>query len=161
MILLSALRGTLHRRYGRPCHLIGAGSWTAEIYASHSDVARVTCLHRYTAFLFDPAWWAALVALRRSGGQPVYVCEYDPRKLARIKRLLDLGGIDPACCLFITREGLAEPLRRAGKAVDAQQDSDTPPPQTSKPPPAHRVDAPQHSESRSWPPSSKFRRRSR
>ena len=42
MILLSALLGALHRRYGRPCHLIGAGAWTAELYASHSDVARVT-----------------------------------------------------------------------------------------------------------------------
>jgi ADP-heptose:LPS heptosyltransferase len=134
MILLSALLGALHRRYGRPCHLIGAGSWTAEIYASHSDVARVTCLHRYTAFLFDPAWWAALAALRRSRGQPVYVCEYDPRKLARIERLLDLGGIDPACCLFITREGLAEPLQRAGRA------GSQPLPHASKSPPTHWVD---------------------
>jgi ADP-heptose:LPS heptosyltransferase len=112
MILLSALLGILHRRYGRPCHLIGAGSWPAEIYASHSDVERVTCLHRYTAFVFDRAWWAALAALRSSRGQPIYVCEYDPRKLARIQRLLDFSGTVPACCLFITHEGLAEPLRR-------------------------------------------------
>jgi ADP-heptose:LPS heptosyltransferase len=130
MILLSALLGILHRRYGRPCHLIGAGSWTAEIYAAHSDVARVTCLHRYTAFLFDRAWWAALAALRRSRGQPVYVCEYDPRKLARIQRLLSFSGTDPACCLFITREGLAEPLQRRRR------------PHTSKNSPSHRDDTP-------------------
>ena len=142
MILLSVLLGILHRRYGRPCHLIGAGSWTAEIYAAHSDVARVTCLHRYTAFLFDRAWWAARAVLRRSRGQPVYVCEYDPRKLARIQRLLDVSGIDPACCLFITREGLAEPLQRAGsKASSAQTSSGPSPlPPASKVSPSHWVD---------------------
>jgi ADP-heptose:LPS heptosyltransferase len=134
MILLSTLLGILHRRYRRPCHLIGAGSWTAEIYAAHSDVARVTCLHRYTAFLFDRAWWAALAALRRSRGQPVYVCEYDPRKLARIQRLLNFSGTNPACCLFITREGLAQPLRRAPK------------PQTSKNPPSHWIHTPSGSD---------------
>src|ERR1700730_12556964 len=84
MILLSALLDILHRRYGSPCHVIGAGFWPAEIYAAHSDVARVTCLHRYTAFLFHGAWWRALRALRASRADPVYVCEYDPRKLASI-----------------------------------------------------------------------------
>jgi heptosyltransferase-2/heptosyltransferase-3 len=112
MILVSALLGILHRRYGRPCHLIGAGPWPAEIYAAHADVAQVTCLHRYTAFLFDTAWWRALAALRASRGAPVYVCEYDPRKLARVRRLLKFGGVDPARCLFITREEQADsPVR--------------------------------------------------
>src|SRR5215469_12338114 len=112
MILVSALLGILHRRYGRPCHLIGAGPWPAEIYAAHADMARVTCLHRYTAFVFDTAWWRALAALRASRGAPVYVCEYDPRKLARVRRLLKFGGVDPARCLFITREEKADsPVR--------------------------------------------------
>ena len=35
MILLSALLDILHRRYGAPCHVIGAGSWPAQIYAGH------------------------------------------------------------------------------------------------------------------------------
>ena len=105
MILLSALLDILHRRYGRPCHLIGAGSWPQEIYASHPDVARVSCLHRYTAYLFDRAWWRTLAALRASRADPVYVCEYDPRKLARIQRLLNFSGIDPERCVFITRDG--------------------------------------------------------
>lgn len=159
MILLSALLGILHRRYGRPCYLIGAGSWPGEIYAAHDDVARVTCLRRYTVFLFDRAWWAALAALRRGRGQPVYVCEYDPRKLARIQRLLNFSGTDPSCCLFITREGLAEPLQRVGRKatstaasparrVDAQthwddtsSGLDNPPPPASLDGPSHRVDA--------------------
>jgi len=105
MILVSALLELLHRRYGGRCHLIGAGAWPAELYASHSDVARVTCLHRYTAFLFDAGWWRALAALRASRRDPVYVCEYDPRKVRRIERLLRASGTDPRRCLFITRTG--------------------------------------------------------
>lgn len=104
MILLSVLLDVLHRRYGGPCHVIGAGPWAAEIYASHRNVAYVSCLHRYTAFLFDRAWWRALRALRANRGDPVYVCEYDRRKLARVRRLLALSGTDPARCIFITHE---------------------------------------------------------
>ncbi|HEY0767407.1 MAG TPA: glycosyltransferase family 9 protein, partial [Steroidobacteraceae bacterium] len=78
--------------------------WPAQIYASHRDVARVSCLHRYTAWVFDLAWWRTLRALRVSRADPVYVCESDPRKLARIRRLLRFSGIDPARCVFIDRE---------------------------------------------------------
>src|ERR1700739_4386351 len=102
MILLSTLLEILHRRYGGRCHVIGAGSWPGELYAEHEDVAHVSCLHRYTAFLFDPAWWRVLWALRRSRSDPFYVCEYDPRKLARIERLLRLSGTAAERCLFIT-----------------------------------------------------------
>jgi ADP-heptose:LPS heptosyltransferase len=102
MILLSALLDILHRRYGGRCHVIGAGRWTAEIFATHSAVARVSCLHRYTAFLFDVEWWRTRRALRAARGQPVYVCEYYPRKLARVRRLLRFSGVDPARCLFLT-----------------------------------------------------------
>jgi ADP-heptose:LPS heptosyltransferase len=102
MILLSALLDILHRRYGGRCHVIGAGAWTAAIYAAHPAVARVTCLRRYTAFLFDAGWWRALRALRATRSDPVYVCEYDRRKLARIRRLLRISGTDPARCLFLT-----------------------------------------------------------
>src|SRR5215470_581089 len=111
MILLSTLLEILHRRFGGRCHVIGAGPWPAELYASHADVARVTCLHRYTAFLFDGAWWRALAALRAARRAPVYVCEYDPRKLARIERLLRASGTDPARCLFITRTGCLQEAR--------------------------------------------------
>jgi len=109
MILLSALLEILHGRYRSGCHVIGAGAWPAQIYAAHHDVARVTTLHRYTVFLFDGAWWRALRALRRSRNDPVYVCEYDPRKLARIRRLLKLSGINAARCLFITDTACLEP----------------------------------------------------
>ncbi|HXN79715.1 MAG TPA: glycosyltransferase family 9 protein [Steroidobacteraceae bacterium] len=123
LILLSALLEVLHRRFGSPCHVIGAGSWPAQIYASHSDVARVSCLHRYTAWGFDPAWWRTLRALRASRADPVYVCETDPRKLARIRRLLSFSGTEPARCVFLAQTGL-----------------DTALPHTSKIAPTHWVD---------------------
>jgi hypothetical protein len=113
MILLSTLLEILHRRFGGRCHVIGAGPWPGELYASHADVARVTSLHRYTAFLFDGAWWRALAALRATRRDPVYVCEYDPRKLSRIDRLLRASGTDPARCLFITRAGRQSLARTA------------------------------------------------
>jgi ADP-heptose:LPS heptosyltransferase len=102
LILLSTLLDILHRRYGRPCRLVGAGVWTAEIFRTHRDVERVDCLRRYTPFLFDPAWWRALWSLRRNRSAPVYVCEYDPKKLKRIRRLLALSGTPASRCLFIT-----------------------------------------------------------
>jgi hypothetical protein len=102
LILLSTLLDILHRRYGKPCRLVGAGVWTTEIYRTHRDVAQISCLRRYTPFIFDMAWWHALWALRRNRTGPVYVCEYDRRKLEKIRRLLAFSGIAPARCLFIT-----------------------------------------------------------
>jgi ADP-heptose:LPS heptosyltransferase len=104
MILLSTLLDILHRRYRSPCGLIGAGAWNAQIYGAHRDVAQIWCLRRYTPFFFDITWWRVFRALRRQGSDPVYVCETDRRKLARIRRLLTLSGTDPARCLFITDE---------------------------------------------------------
>src|SRR5260370_1366156 len=101
LILLSALLEILHRRFGLPCHVIGAGTWPGEIYAVHGDVARVSCLHRYTAWALDPAWWRTLRALRASRAGPVYVCETDARKLARIRRLLRFSGIEAGLCVFL------------------------------------------------------------
>jgi ADP-heptose:LPS heptosyltransferase len=137
LILLSALLNVLHRRFGAPCHVIGAGGWLADIYATHADVGRLSCLHRYTPFLFDAEWWRTLLALRRNRAAPVYVCEYDPRKLARIRRLLRLSGISAANCLFITHEmSLAAPRRR-GDAPSLRIDA---PPQAPPAAPAHWVD---------------------
>jgi ADP-heptose:LPS heptosyltransferase len=104
LILLSTLLDILHRRYGKPCRLVGAGVWTTEIYRTHPDVAAVSCLRRYTPFVFDIAWWRALWALHRNRSGPVYVCEYDPRKLKKIRRLLAFSGIAPQRCLFITEQ---------------------------------------------------------
>jgi ADP-heptose:LPS heptosyltransferase len=138
LILLSALLDILQRRYGERCHLIGAGAWVAQLYASHRAVARVSCLHRYTAFLFDAAWWRTWGALRASRNSPVYVCEYYPRKVARAQRLLTLSGIGASRCLFITREmSFAPAPAHRGNAPAEPADA---PPRTPVQAPAHWVD---------------------
>jgi heptosyltransferase-2/heptosyltransferase-3 len=117
MILLTALLDILHRRYGHPCQVIGTGSWMAELYAAHPDVARSIGLRRYTPGAFDGGWWRALRALRKSGNGPVYVCEYVPRRLARVERLLSLGGIDRTRCLFITCEASVNQTHQVDRMV--------------------------------------------
>ncbi|MFZ1870035.1 MAG: glycosyltransferase family 9 protein [Steroidobacteraceae bacterium] len=101
MIMLSALLDILHRRFGRPCRVIGAGAWAAEIYRSHPDVAEVICLGRHTAFFFDREWWRARRALRADSAAPVYVCEDSPRKLRRITRLLRWSGTPAGRCVVM------------------------------------------------------------
>jgi len=101
MIMLSALLEILHRRFARPCRVIGAGAWTSEIYRSHPDVTEVICLGRHTAFFLDSEWWRALRALRADRAAPVYVCETFPGKLRRIRRLLRLSGTPASRCLFM------------------------------------------------------------
>ena len=145
LILLSALLEILHRRFGSPCHVIGAGAWLGEIYAAHADVARVSCLHRYTAWAFDPTWWRTRRALRASRAGPVYVCETDLRKLARIRRLLRFSGIEAARCVFLAQTGPDTALPHTSRIapthrVDAQTDLDTALPHTSKIAPTHWVD---------------------
>ncbi len=145
LILLSALLEILHRRFGSPCHVIGAGAWLGEIYAAHADVARVSCLHRYTAWAFDPTWWRTRRALRASRAGPVYVCETDLRKLARIRRLLRFSGIEAARCVFLAQTDLDTAQPPTSKVapthrVDAQTDLDTALPHTSKIAPTHWVD---------------------
>ena len=116
MIMLSALLEILHRRFGQPCRIIGAGAWSAEIYRSHHDVAEVICLGRHTAFFLDLGWWRALRALRAHRAAPVYVCEDFPRKLPRIQRLLRLSGTLASHCVFMT-DMLAAAARR-GRAPE-------------------------------------------
>ncbi|MBS0378140.1 MAG: glycosyltransferase family 9 protein [Proteobacteria bacterium] len=102
MVMLTALLGELHARYGRPCLVVGAGPWNEPLLTGHPDVAQVFDLPRHSPFLFSGAAWRALCALRRSAPGPVYVCEYQPRQVPRIRRLLKWGGIDPRRCLYIT-----------------------------------------------------------
>ena len=116
MILLSALLGLLHRRYGARCLVVGAGVWTTDIYKVHPDVEQVWCLRRYTPFLFDLGWWRTFRALRRHRSDPVYICETDTRKLKRIRLLLALSGTSRDRCVFMTDELLA--AERQGKPLE-------------------------------------------
>lgn len=103
MILLAPLLGHLHRRYGEPCTLLGPGPWSGDLYAGHPDVGRVLQVHaRHRPLLLSPQRWRMVQMLRRERGAPVYVCETEPRALAKIRLMLALARVDPACCVFIT-----------------------------------------------------------
>ena len=111
MIMLSTLLEILHRRFGQPCRVIGAGGWTAEIYRAHRDVAEVICLGRHTAFFLDREWWRARRALRADRAAPVYVCEDFPDKLPRITRLLRWSGTAANRCVIMADMLAAARLR--------------------------------------------------
>src|SRR5271169_3493100 len=58
MVMLSPLLNLLRRRYGMPCWLFGAGSWSAQLYRGHADIAHVWSLGgRHTPLLLSPTWW--------------------------------------------------------------------------------------------------------
>ncbi|HEY1891590.1 MAG TPA: glycosyltransferase family 9 protein [Steroidobacteraceae bacterium] len=111
MIMLSTLLEILHRRFGQPCRIIGAGGWSAEIYRAHRDVVEVICLGRHTAFLLDREWWRARRALRADPAAPVYVCEDFPSKLPRITRLLRWSGTPASRCVIMADMLAAARLR--------------------------------------------------
>lgn len=103
MILLEPLLAELHRRYGEPCTLIGTGPWSAELYGGHPHVARVMQVNaRHRPLVLSPQRWRMVRALRRERVAPVYICETEPRALAKIRRMLKFARVDPSRCLFIT-----------------------------------------------------------
>ena len=104
MVILTALLHLLRHRFGSPCLVMAAGPWNAQLYRGQPDVARVYSLARHFPMPLDPTCWRALWALRRSDPSPIYVCEYQPRQLRRIRRLLAVSGVNPGCCLFISQE---------------------------------------------------------
>jgi heptosyltransferase-2/heptosyltransferase-3 len=104
MVMLTSLLHVLQQRYGRPCEVFAAGPWNEPLYAEHPDVARLWTLGRHTPSGLGLSWWRAWWQLRRSDGRPVYVGEYQPRQLRRIRRLLRLAGVPAARCLFITQD---------------------------------------------------------
>ena len=116
MIMLSALLEILHRRFGQPCRVIGAGTWSREIYRSHHDVAEVICLGRHTAFFLDREWWRARRALRADSAAPVYVCEDFPKKLPRTMRLLRWSGTPASRCVFM--EDVLAAAKHRGQALE-------------------------------------------
>lgn len=104
MIMQTALLEMLHRRYGAPCHVVGAGPWNPSIFRAHPDVEHCWTLPRHAPFLFTPQWPQLVRALRQSDPSPIYISEYQYRQLPRVKRLLATSGIDPRRCVFIDEE---------------------------------------------------------
>ena len=107
--MLTRLLNLLRRRFGLPCQVIGTGSWTSSVYEGHPDVAGVWSFHRHLPFPFDSAWPAVRRALRDSAPGPIYICERHYRQLPRIRRMLQLAGVDPGRCVFLTDEPVTGP----------------------------------------------------
>jgi ADP-heptose:LPS heptosyltransferase len=118
MVMVTRMLNLLHRRYGRPCHVIGTGSWTASTYAGNPDVAAVWSFHRHLPFLLDAAWWPVRRALRESAPGPVYICEKHYRQLPRIYRMLRLSGVDPGRCVFLTDRPIRQSIPPTEHLVD-------------------------------------------
>jgi ADP-heptose:LPS heptosyltransferase len=104
MIMLTALLDFLHRRYHKPCHIIGAGSWNAAVYQGNPDVSQVWSFDRHLPFPLNAEWRRLVRALRSSDPGPIYICEHHYRQLPRIRRMLAFSRVDPARCVFIAEE---------------------------------------------------------
>ncbi len=101
MVMLTALLGFLHKRYHRPCQVIGAGSWTSAVFEGNPDLSKVWSFDRHFPFPLTRQWPQVARALRDSHPGPIYVCEHHHRQLPRVRRMLAFSGVDPARCLFI------------------------------------------------------------
>jgi heptosyltransferase-2/heptosyltransferase-3 len=118
MVMVTRMLSLLHQRYGRPCQVIGTGSWTPGTYDGNPDVAGVWAFHRHLPFLLDAAWRPVRRALRESAPGPVYVCEKHYRQLPRIRRMLYLSGVDPQRCVFLTEVPIRRPVQPTEHLVD-------------------------------------------
>jgi len=94
MIMVTALLRFLHARYGKPCHVVGAGAWNHDVLLGNPDVAASWAFPRHAPFALSLTWPRVLAALHRTAPGPIYVCEYQYRQLPRIRRLLAMSGID-------------------------------------------------------------------
>jgi ADP-heptose:LPS heptosyltransferase len=104
MVMLTAMLSFLHRRYHKPCHVIGVGSWTADVFQDNPDVAQVWSFGRHFPFPFTSNWPQVARVLRESHPGPIYICEHHYRQLPRIRRMLAFSRVDPARCIFMTEE---------------------------------------------------------
>jgi heptosyltransferase-2/heptosyltransferase-3 len=118
MVMITRMLNLLHRRYGRPCQVIGTGSWTSSTYAGNPDVGDVWAFHRHLPFLLDTAWRPVRRALRACAPGPIYVCEKHYRQLPRIYRMLYLSGVDRGRCVFLTERPLRRPVQPTDHLVD-------------------------------------------
>ena len=135
--MMTALLSFLHQRYGRPCQVIGVGSWTAAVFEGNPDVSQVWTFGRHWPFPLSTSWPRLARALRESHPGPIYICEHHYRQLPRIRRMLAYSRVDPARCIFMqekpgTVHHSVDRLIRLGEQTPAVLDAaDYPVPSTS------------------------------
>jgi len=101
-ILLQPLLQKLQLRYGRPCHLLALGDWSAVLYSAQSEVAGCIPLRsQYGPLWLHPSRWRAALALRRLRAAPFYICEPEFRARTKIRPMLALAGVPAEHCTFI------------------------------------------------------------
>jgi len=155
MINLTALLQLLHRRFGRPCVVIGAGPWCEPVYRGSPDVEKTWVLDRHWPLLLTATGWRVRSALRRSHPAPIYVCDYDKQR-TRVERLLTLSGVDRGRCLFLARSGdeehYVDSLLRFGRQTPAVLGAERypPPPVTPSGPRLSRDLEPDRTELQAW-----------
>ncbi len=139
MVMLTALLSFLHKRYGRPCHVVGAGSWTSAVFQGNPDVAQVWSFGRHFPFPLTRQWPQVARRLRDSHPGPIYVCEHSYRQLPRIRRMLAFSRIDPARCVFIKEvpgslhHSVDRLIRLGEQTPEALDVADYPLPEASQP----------------------------
>jgi len=147
MVMITRLLNLLHRRYGRPCQVIGNGSWTPGTYDGNPDVAGVWTFQRHLPFLLDPVWYPVRRALRASAPGPIYICEKHYRLLPRVRRMLRVAGIDLQRCVFLTKVAIRGPVQETqhlvGRMVElGLRTPENLRPQDYPPPPPDSLDGP-------------------
>jgi heptosyltransferase-2/heptosyltransferase-3 len=82
-VLLTVLLQALHKRYGKPVHVLASGAWTPVLLGAHPAVGHLQMVtSRRAPYWLTPTQWQAVRLLRRHCG-PVYLCEAD-RYAARL-----------------------------------------------------------------------------
>jgi heptosyltransferase-3 len=82
-VLLTVLLQALHKRYGKPVHLLASGAWTPVLLGDHPALGHLQMVtSRRAPYWLTPTQWQAVRLLRRHRG-PVYLCEAD-RYAARL-----------------------------------------------------------------------------
>lgn len=101
MVLQAPLLQSLHLRYGLPCRLITAGSWSSALFAGSPHVGAITALRsRHRPFLLSPDRWKLVATLKQHEG-PIYVSEDVERQVTRVRRLLRYARVAPERCVFL------------------------------------------------------------
>lgn len=99
VVLLTPLLTLLHRRYGRPCRVLGSGAWLEPLLAGNPDVQEVlTARSRKRPYWLDRSQQRLVKTLRVHPPGPVYIC--DDYALDKIHWLLDRAGIPPERCVY-------------------------------------------------------------
>lgn len=117
MVLLTPLLRLLHRRFGRPCTVVGSGNWLEPLYAAHPDVARtLRVASRRRPYWLDPSQRRLVAALRADPAAPVYVC--DDYAIDKLRWLLHRARVPARRCVYANPDRM---LREGEHWIDRWQ----------------------------------------